>query len=96
MPEQEITVENVESMQVMYINNFIDDNEIRDDFNLWLEANQHEQKDSSRHEVLIEFIEDMDFQRHYEEWLVLTFREDNDDKVTEDQIHQFVRLLEVK
>jgi len=92
----ELTLENVEAMQVLYINNYIDENDIRKEFNIWLRSNEYDEADHQQLAILEEFILEMDMKDLFRKWLILIFREDNDDVVTPEQITKFVRLFEVK
>lgn len=92
----ELTVEHIEALQLGYFTNFVTENLLEDDLKRWLKVKGYKEEDGKLHTVLQEFIMDFNLKDLFRKWLILTFREDNDDDVTPDEITKFVETFEIK
>ncbi len=94
MPE--LTVEHIEALQLGYFTNFVNENDLTGDLKKWLKVHGYEKEDGKLRTVLKEFIVDYNLKNLFRKWLILTFREDNDDDVTPDEITKFIEMFEIK
>ena len=93
---EDLTLEDVETIQLLYLNSFIDENDIRKEYGKWLEQKGMSVERGTTQIVLEQFIEDLDLKDHFRKWLVATYREDMKDKCSQEDIERFINLLEVK